>query len=275
MTEWHCRETVFSLERPLVVGVVNVTPDSFSDGGQYGNADEAVAQGLRLVAEGADLVDIGGESSRPGAAPVPAEEEKRRILPVIRRLSEEGVVVSVDTAKPEVMRAAVDNGAQVINDINGFRHPQAPAVAAASGCGLIVMHMRGQPQNMQDNPEYDDVIATVADFFSERLSALCAAGIDESRLCLDPGVGFGKTREHNLALLANLPALAIRGRPLLIGVSRKSLFTEETRDRPLADRDVISAAAAALLAQRGGQLFRVHNARMTVDALAAARLLAT
>lgn len=256
------------LDRPRVMGIVNVTPDSFSDGGLHLDADAAVARGLRLVDEGADLLDIGGESTRPGAAAVDIGEELRRVIPVIERLVRETAVpVSIDTSKPEVMRAAVEAGAGMINDVYGLRHAGALDAAASLGVPVVLMHMLGEPRDMQDAPHYDDVVADVHRFLAERIFAAEMAGIPKKRIVIDPGFGFGKTREHNLRLLAGLERLVDLGVPVLAGLSRKRSIGELTgRDAP-ADRVHGSVAAHLIAVQRGARIVRVHDVAATVDAL--------
>ena len=245
---------------------MNVTADSFSDGGRYLDASRAIEHGLALRADGADFVDVGGESTRPGAQPVPAEEELRRVMPVIEALVKEGVAVSVDTMKPEVMRAAVAAGCAVVNDVNGFRAVGAVDAVASARVGLIVMHMKGTPVDMQKEPRYDDVVAEVSTYLVARAAALESAGVASHRIALDPGFGFGKTLEHNKALFRALPALAATGYPILAGVSRKKMIGDFT-GRPAAERTAGSVAAALLAAQNGASLVRVHDVRETVDAI--------
>ncbi|HEY2629014.1 MAG TPA: dihydropteroate synthase [Usitatibacter sp.] len=253
--------------RPLVLGIVNVTADSFSDGGKFLDAGRAIEHALKLRDDGADFVDVGGESTRPGASAVSVEEELARVMPVIEALVAEGVAVSVDTSKPEVMRAAIDAGTRVVNDVNGFRAPGAvEAVAGAEGVGLVVMHMQGTPQNMQKDPHYGDVVTEVAAFLVERSRALEAAGVSRHRIALDPGFGFGKTVEHNKALLHALPQLAGLGYPVLAGLSRKRMLGDFT-GRPPAERAAASVAAALIAVQNGASLVRVHDVRETVDAI--------
>jgi dihydropteroate synthase len=263
-----CAGRTLVLDRPRVMGIVNVTPDSFSDGGLHADADGAVAHALRLVADGADLLDVGGESTRPGAAEVPVEEELRRVVPVIARLAREaGVPVSVDTSRPAVMRAAVEAGAGMINDVRGLRVDGALDAAAALGVPVVLMHMLGEPGSMQESPEYDDVVADVHRFLAERIFAAEMAGIDKKRIVVDPGFGFGKTRAHNLALLANLARFTDLGVPLLAGLSRKRSIGELTgRDAP-AERVHGSVAAHLLAVDRGARIVRVHDVAATVDAL--------
>lgn len=253
-------------ERPLVLGIVNVTPNSFSDGGQFLEAPRAIEQGIRLRDEGADLVDIGGESTRPGAEPVPLDEELRRIIPVIEALAREGVRVSVDTLKPEVMGAAIAAGCAVVNDVNAFQAPGAVEAVARSDVGLIVMHMQGTPQTMQKAPHYDDVVSEVGAFLRQRGRALEEAGVAHERIVVDPGFGFGKTLEHNKRLFRALPALASMGYPVLAGVSRKKMIGDFT-GRSVEERVAGSVAAALLAAQNGASLLRVHDVKQTIDAL--------
>ena len=263
---WPWATPFSSSARPLVLGIVNVTPDSFSDGGRFLDASNAVAQGLRLRDEGADLVDVGGESTRPGSEPVPLDEELRRVIPVIEALAREGVRVSVDTLKPEVMRAAIDAGCVAVNDVNAFQAPGAIEAVAPAGVGLVVMHMQGTPRTMQKSPRYGDVVGEVGAFLRERARALEDAGVAHGRIVLDPGFGFGKTLEHNKQLFRALPALASMGYAVLAGVSRKKMIGDLT-GRAAEDRTAGSVAAALLAAQNGAKLLRVHDVRQTVDAL--------
>jgi dihydropteroate synthase len=258
--------TPFSLDRPQVLGIVNVTADSFSDGGRFLDPAQAIAHGLRLRDEGADFVDVGGESTRPGSAAVPLEEELRRVIPVIEALAKHGVAVSIDTMKPEVMRAAIEAGCAVVNDVNAFRAPGAIAAVANTDAGLIVMHMQGAPATMQQAPRYDDVVTEVAAFLVARARALEAAGVASHRIAVDPGFGFGKTVEHNRALFRAIPRLAGLGYPLVAGLSRKKMLGDFT-GRPVAERAAASVAAALLAVQNGASLARVHDVRDTVDAI--------
>jgi len=251
----------------VVLGIVNVTEDSFSDGGKYLEPARAIEHGLKLREEGADFVDVGGESTRPGALPVGVDEELHRVMPVIEALIAEGAAVSIDTSKPEVMRAAVAAGCAVVNDVNGFRAEGAiEAVAGAQQVGLVVMHMQGTPQTMQKAPRYTDVVMEVGAFLLERARVLEAAGVSRYRIVIDPGFGFGKTIEHNRALLHALPQLAELGHPVLAGLSRKRMLGEFT-GRPLGERLAASVAAALLAVQNGASLVRVHDVRETVDAI--------
>jgi dihydropteroate synthase len=263
-----CAGRPLRLDRPRVLGIVNVTPDSFSDGGAHADADAAVAHGLRLAAEGADALDVGGESTRPGAVPVPLEEELRRVIPVIERLARETrLPISVDTCKPQVMRAAVAAGAGMINDVMALRGDGALDAAADLGVAVVLMHMQGTPGTMQDAPVYDDVVADVHRFLAERIFAAEMAGIPRSRLVVDPGFGFGKTTAHNLQLLAQLPRFTDLGVPVLAGLSRKRSIGEWTGREAPAERLHGSVAAALLAAERGARLLRVHDVAATVDAL--------
>jgi len=219
---WQTTRFRIALARPQVMGIVNVTPDSFSDGGRHDDAGRALAHCEKLLAEGADILDIGGESTRPGAAPVPLDEELRRVLPVLEGALKFGGPLSVDTVKPEVMRRALECGADIVNDINALRLPGAEeAVAAHPGCGVCLMHMRGDPATMQQRPAYDDVVTEVSEFLRERMRALSTRGVAGERIVLDPGIGFGKSVEHNLALMRRQRELLVLGRPLLLGWSRK------------------------------------------------------
>ncbi len=252
--------------RPLVMGIVNVTPDSFSDGGRYFDHDLAVAHGERLLSEGADILDIGGESTRPGADPVPVEEELRRVIPVVKRLAPRAIV-SLDTMKPEVAIAGLEAGAMVINDVSGFRHPEMIRAAARHRAAVIVMHMRGTPQTMQIDPAYDDVVGEVGRFFEDRLRVLTESGIDREAVCLDPGIGFGKTLEHTLTQLANLGEYSRFGRPVCLGVSRKG-FIGQLCGRDRSERLAGSLAVACFAAaRRQAQVLRVHDVAATRDAV--------
>ena len=268
-----CRRAVLDLAEPAVMGVLNVTPDSFSEGGHPVDPASAVTRGRRLAAEGAAIVDVGGESTRPGAAPVPVAVEIDRVVPVIRRLAADlAVPVSVDTSKPEVMRAAVAAGAQMINDVRALTVPGALEAAAEAGAAVCLMHMQGEPATMQDDPSYGDVVAEVRDFLRARAAACVAAGIARERICIDPGIGFGKRVEHNLALLARLDELAGLGFPVLLGVSRKSLIGIIT-GRPAGARLAGSIAFAALAVARGAAIVRAHDVAATLDAVKAAAAL--
>ncbi len=263
-----CAGRILRLDRARVMGIVNVTPDSFSDGGHHDTTEAAVAHGLKLVEEGADLLDIGGESTRPGAVPVSVEEELRRIVPVIEQLAARTAVpISIDTFKPEVMRAAVAAGAGMINDIFGLRQDGALEAAAAANVPVVLMHMQGEPGNMQADPHYDDVVAEVHGFLVQRLFAAEMAGIAKKHLVIDPGFGFGKNTTHNMTLLARSERFLELGVPMLAGLSRKRSLGELTgRDAP-AERVAASVAAHLIAVQRGARIVRVHDVAATVDAL--------
>jgi dihydropteroate synthase len=266
---WQCRGRRFEIgDRPLILGIVNVTPDSFSDGGRFFDPATAVEHGLRLAAEGADLLDVGGESTRPGSEPVPPDEELRRVLPVVRELAKRTPVpISVDTSKAEVARQCLDASAAIVNDITGLRgDPEMPAVVAASGAGAIVMHMRGTPATMQLAPRYDDVTREVGDFFAERLRTLADAGIAPECVALDPGIGFGKTRDHNLTLLANLGEFRQYRRPVCLGVSRKGFAGSLCSRKPDELMPASLAVACFAVAANAAQILRVHDVAPTRDA---------
>ena len=263
-----CNGRTLTLDRPRVMGIVNVTPDSFSDGGAHDTLEAAVAHGLKLAEEGADLLDIGGESTRPGAADVSLEEELRRTIPVIERLAKEtSLPISIDTSKPEVMRAAIEAGAGMINDVYALRREGALDAAAALGVPVVLMHMQGEPRSMQDAPQYDDVVASVHRFLAERIFAAEMAGIAKKKIIVDPGFGFGKNTQHNLALLAQLERLAELGVPVLAGLSRKRTIGEIVGRNDPRERAAGSVAAHLVAAQRGAKLLRVHDVAATVDAL--------
>jgi len=248
------------------MGILNVTPDSFSDGGRFDHPDAALLRARQMVEAGADMIDIGGESTRPGAAPVPAAEEIRRICPLISRLSSIGdVIISVDTRKAEVAAAAVAHGAQIINDVSGLSDPDMASTVARSGAGLVIMHMQGDPATMQDDPVYTDVVGEVAGFLSARVQQAIDAGIGSECIVIDPGIGFGKTLEHNIALLRSIPVLVSRcRRPLLAGVSRKRMIGTIT-GREVDDRLAGSLAAAAYALMQGARIIRVHDVKESCD----------
>ena len=265
-----CRGRLLGLERPLVMGIVNVTPDSFSDGGRFSGTAAAAAHALALLAEGADIVDVGGESTRPGADPVPVAEELARVVPVVERIAAAAphAMISVDTSKAEVMRAAVGAGASLVNDVYGLRGEGALAAAASLGVAVCLVHMRGNPRTMQDEPVYDDVVGEVAEFLRARVDACEAAGLKRDSIVVDPGFGFGKSPGHNVELLRRLPELAAAtARPILVGLSRKRTIGELT-GRPVGERLVGSVTAAVLAVQRGASIVRVHDVAATRDALA-------
>ena len=268
---WHIADRILPIaRRPLILGIVNVTPDSFSDGGHHASPDDAVSHGIELVRQGADLLDIGGESTRPGSAPVPEDEELRRVLPVIRGLAGQvSVPLSVDTSKAEVARQCLAAGAHVINDVTALASdPAMPDVARETGAGLILMHMQGTPATMQLNPQYDDVVSDIIRFFQSRLHDLSTRGIAADRIALDPGIGFGKTPQHNLTLLARLAELRKLGRPVCLGVSRKGIIGRLT-GQPVDQRLVGSVAALASPVLEGAaHIVRVHDVQATRDAVA-------
>ena len=258
---------VLDLSAPVVMGVLNRTPDSFSDGGQYLDLDDALRHALRMADEGAALIDIGGESTRPGAAPVNESDELARVLPLVERLAREsGILVSVDTSSPLVMRACVEAGAAMINDVRALTRPGALMTAAATGAALCLMHMQGEPQTMQSAPAYEDVVTETRSYLGERLAACAAAGIGVERIVVDPGFGFGKRPEHNLRLLAGLREMGSLGRPLLVGLSRKSLLQSLT-GRGVDQRLAGSVALAALAVFNGAAIVRAHDVAETVDAV--------
>jgi dihydropteroate synthase len=251
-----------------IMGVVNVTPDSFSDGGAFDDDLAAIAHGRRLIAEGAAIVDVGGESTRPGAGPVPVEEELDRVIPVVEGIS--GAQISIDTMKLEVAEKALDAGASYVNDVTAFRHePEMAALVADRGVDCCLMHMLGEPRTMQDDPRYDDVVDDVKAFLVERMAFAVKAGVREERIQLDPGIGFGKTLEHNLELLRRLDELAALGRPLVIGTSRKS-FLGKLTGRDVTERVHATVATNVIAFERGARVFRVHDVAATRDALAVA-----
>ena len=267
MRTLHAGSFRLSLARPLVMGIVNVTPDSFSDGGRLTSAQHAIDHGLRLVKEGADILDIGGESTRPGADVVPVEEEKRRVVPVIRALAQAGLIVSIDTRKPEVMQAALDVGAVMVNDVMALRGPGALQVVAASEAAVCLMHMQGEPQTMQQTPLYQDVVQEVKTFLNDRVAACIEVGISQDRIVIDPGFGFGKTLAHNLALLKNLAVLAVGEVPVMAGLSRKSMLGMLS-GRETVEREYAGIAAHMLALMQGALLLRVHDVAAMRDALA-------
>lgn len=264
-----CRGRHLTLDRTRICGILNITPDSFSDGGAFSDIASAVTYGIALIEQGADLLDIGGESTRPGAVPVSVEEEIARVVPVIEALAAQThVPISIDTSKPEVMRAAVAAGAGMINDVYALRRPGALDTAAELGVALCLMHMQGEPQTMQENPHYDDVVGEVHRFLTERIFACQLAGIDKRNLLVDVGFGFGKTLEHNLTLLRQLDRFKTLEVPLLVGLSRKSMITTLTSHSDNGRRVFGSVAAALIAAQRGAAIVRVHDVAATRDALA-------
>ena len=267
MSFLQCGRFKLSLERPLIMGVVNLTPDSFSDGGLHADARAGITHARRLVEEGADIVDIGGESTRPGATPVPLEEERRRVLPVLEALAGGAVPVSVDTRKPELMREAAAAGASMVNDVTALSSREALEALAGTAVGVCLMHMQGEPGTMQANPSYGDVVREVRDYLAARVAAAQAAGIARERIVADPGFGFGKTLEHNLELLRALGEFRGLEVALLAGVSRKAMLGRLTGREP-RDRVHASVAAALLAVQNGAHIVRVHDVAATRDALA-------
>jgi len=267
---WNIRDRTLDLShRAQVMGILNTTPDSFSDGGKHDVLDEALQHARTMIAEGAEIIDVGGESTRPGALPVDADEEIRRTASVIRALRAEwDGFISIDTMKAAVAEAALAAGADIVNDVSGLTaDPGMISLCVQSRCGVVVMHMRGTPQTMQREPVYQDVVAEVTAWLATRQSALCAAGISDASLCYDPGIGFGKTLDHNLALLRNLKTLAPAGRPLLLGVSRKSCLSGILGEAEIEKRDWPTVAITARARDQGVMLHRVHQVRQNVEAL--------
>ncbi|MCX7699703.1 MAG: dihydropteroate synthase [Gemmataceae bacterium] len=266
---WIVRDRRLTLERPLVMGILNVTPDSFSDGGQFLDPAAAVAHAEEMRQQGADIIDVGGESTRPGSVPVPADEELRRVLPVVRELARNSdVLLSIDTSKAAVARACLEAGAHIINDVTALAgDPAMPQVVREFNAGAILMHMQGTPQTMQINPQYDDVVREVHEFLRDRVTQLTAGGVAPEQLVVDPGIGFGKKDVHNIALLAALPQFLDLQRPICLGVSRKGLIGKLT-GRPLAERAVGSVAVACFaMTQGAAHILRVHDVPQTVDAV--------
>jgi len=267
---WKTRQGPLDLtHRARVMGILNVTPDSFSDGGDHCEIESALVHARRMIAEGAEMIDIGGESTRPGALPVDADEEMRRTAPVIAALRAEwGGLISIDTMKASVARAALAGGADIVNDVSGLTADlEMTAVCAASGCGVVVMHRQGDSRTMQKAPHYADVVAEVRAFFEERLATLTAAGIESEAICFDPGIGFGKTQEHNLALIRALDELVVGGRPVLLGVSRKSFIGKLLGTDDLNAREWPTVAITSYAREKGVMLHRVHAVKSNVEAL--------
>jgi dihydropteroate synthase len=257
----------FALDRPLVMGIVNTTPDSFSDGGDHFDRDVAIARGLEQFADGADILDIGGESTRPGSAPVPPEEERRRVVPVIDALAKAGAVVSIDTRHADTMNAALDAGASIVNDITALTGPCSLDLVAARGVSAVLMHMQGEPKTMQASPHYDDAPREIAVYLASRIAACEAAGIPRSRLSVDPGIGFGKTVAHNAQILARIDVLRELGVAVLIGVSRKSFLGALSKGEKPKERLPGSLAAGLAAIARGADILRVHDVAPTIQAL--------
>ncbi len=264
---WRCSRFEFDTKMPIVMGILNVTPDSFSDGGTHADHDEAVAHALCMVEEGAQIVDVGGESTRPGAEPVSVEEEKARTIDVVRALAERGLCVSIDTRHAEVARAAVEAGASIVNDVSGFRDPAMVDVARSCDAGLVVVHMQGEPGTMQENPTYDDVVVEVRDYLVGQAALLEQAGVARDRICLDPGPGFGKTPKQTLELVRNLHELVRTGYPVMAALSRKSYIGYAYHIDDPAERDRASAAEALMACELGASVVRTHNVAATVQAL--------
>ena len=271
-THWQLRGHELDLSRGVLIGVLNVTPDSFSDGGLHLEPDSAVRAASEMSAAGARLIDVGGESTRPGAEPVPAELELERVLPVVERLSASGLLVSIDTSKPEVARAAIESGAVVLNDVTACAATGMAELVANTGVGVILMHMKGTPTTMQQAPAYEDVVSEVTDFLESRARNLEAEGVSPQSIAIDPGLGFGKSVIHNLELLAGLDALAASGYPVVLGASRKSFLGRLSGIEDPSKRDGLTAVATALGFERGARIFRVHD---VASSMAALRLAAT
>jgi dihydropteroate synthase len=267
---WKIGDRIFDLSRQgLIMGILNVTPDSFSDGGKFFTTEKAVEHGLRMAAEGAQIIDIGGESTRPGAGPVAAEEELSRVIPVIEALrARMDIVISIDTSKAQVARAAIEAGASIVNDVTGGRDDKGMMpLVAENKSAFVILHMQGNPQIMQLEPRYDDVVSEVADFFRQQYARALECGIDSMAIAFDPGIGFGKTLEHNLELLAQLDRLRVHDRPLVVGVSRKSFLAKVTGSSEISDRLAPAVALTSLLRPRGADVFRVHDVQENVNAL--------
>jgi dihydropteroate synthase len=267
---WQIADRAIDLSRnSIIMGVLNVTPDSFSDGGEFFSTEQAIEQGVRMAAEGAQIIDVGGESTRPGAGAVSAEEELSRVLPVIGKLREKvSALISIDTTKAVVARGALEAGASIINDVTGGRgDPEMMKLAAERKAAFIIMHMQGTPRTMQTNPHYDDVVGEVADFFRQQYARALECGIDSMAIAFDPGIGFGKTVEHNLELLSNLSRLRVHDRPIVVGVSRKSSLGKMIGSAEMSDRLAPTIAFTALLRERGANILRVHDVKENVAAL--------
>ncbi len=268
--EWHCKETVFDLSREgIIMGILNVTPDSFSDGGRFHQIDAAVEQAGKMLDEGAGIIDIGGESTRPGAETVDEEEERQRVIPVIGEILKQfpGTCISIDTSKPGVAKEAIGAGAKIINDVTGFSQKEMILTASETGAGIVAMHMHGTPETMQDNPSYDNVTREIRNFFQSRHHDFFAAGIKTEAICYDPGIGFGKTLEHNLQVLNELDKISVSGRPLLLGASRKSFIGKILNSDKLEDRSAATIAVTTSAREKGVMLHRVHEVRASYEAL--------
>ncbi|MGQ0442436.1 MAG: dihydropteroate synthase [Methylophilaceae bacterium] len=264
---FHCGNFQLNLNRPYIMGIVNVTPDSFSDGGQFDTIDKAVAHAQDLIAEGADILDIGGESTRPNATPVSLQQELSRVIPVIEALAKQvSIPISIDTYKPAVMQAAIDAGASIVNDARALQENGALEMVANSNAGVCLMHMQGTPQTMQNNPQYADVVGEVSHFLMERIQLCKQAGIAENRIVIDPGFGFGKSRAHNISLIKQLELFTNIGYPLLVGLSRKSVLGQVT-GQDVDSRLYASVAASVIAALKGAKIIRVHDVKATMEAL--------
>ena len=264
---WNCGSYAFDAKMPIIMGILNVTPDSFSDGGSYASVDDAVEAGLRMVEDGAHIIDVGGESTRPGSCEVAPEEELHRVLDVVRRLVERGVCVSIDTRHASVAKACVEAGACIINDVSGFRDPAMVEVAAGCDAGLVVMHMKGSPKTMQENPSYDDVVAEVCTYLRDQAAMLEAAGVDARRICVDPGPGFGKTPSQTMELMRNIHEVRRLGYPVMVAASRKSYVGWAYGIDDPKDRDRASAEEALYACELGASVVRTHNVAMTIEVL--------
>ncbi|HEY6628739.1 MAG TPA: dihydropteroate synthase [Acidimicrobiia bacterium] len=267
---WQLGDDLLDVSRGVLMGVLNVTPDSFSDGGMHATASDAVAAGIAMSDAGARIVDVGGESTRPGALSVTVEEELERVIPVVEELAGRGLLISIDTSKPEVASAAIEAGAVILNDVTACSAPSMAELVADTGVGVVLMHMKGSPRDMQEDPQYEDVVTEVAGFLAERASSLVGLGVNREAIAVDPGIGFGKTVEHNLQLLAGLPDLAALGYPLVLGASRKSFLGKITGIENPSDRDGVTAVTTALGYERGARIFRVHDVSSSRAALVTA-----
>ncbi len=267
---WQVGGETLDVSRGVIMGVLNVTPDSFSDGGVHATAPDAIAGGAAMHDAGAEIIDVGGESTRPGAQPVSVGDELARVIPVVEQLADRGLLVSIDTSKPEVARAAIDSGARILNDVTACSTPGMSELVVETGVGVVLMHMQRTPQNMQQDPLYDDVVTAVADFLAERAAHLIEMGADPRSIAVDPGIGFGKTVTHNLELLAGLGHLADMGYPVVLGASRKSFLGRLTGIESPANRDGVTAVTTALGFERGARVFRVHDVFSSRAALSVA-----
>ena len=268
---WRCGRFAFDLTKPIIVGILNITPDSFSDGGENYNQKIAYARAQQMLSEGATIIEIGGESTRPGSDEVLVAEELARVLPITKQLCAEGAAVSIDTRHAQVALHCLDAGAVIVNDVSGFRDPKMCGLVASSDVGCVVMHMLGEPKSMQDDPQYDDVVAEVTDYLLNQAERLKALGVAPDRICLDPGPGFGKSFEHNLALLKATSAMSTLGYPLMTAFSRKRFIGDITGITIAAERALPSAIVAAWAASEGARVLRVHDVRETVEALSVVR----